>query len=618
MLFRLRRFGTPVVLAVAVATFAGLAASSPGFPVEHVSLNDGSIWVTNNALGEIARFDDPIGQLDGQPLAPTSPSSNLDVWQDGPNVASYDATGGRMYAVDSYGPAFYDSGQAVLPKSASQESERDDIAQGDTTLAVLSSDGSLRAAQLSAGGGSLSALAQPLARHLTANSAVAVGSDDTIWVAGGGKLSGYPKGGGAPQVSAIPLSATDPMQVTTVGNVPVVADLTASPKVLYLPDSRQTVQLPSGGTSTEFELQQPSAASEVVVVATSQALYSVNLSSGALTTLRDGLSGIPSAPVQVAGCVHAAWADGTAGIYVRTCGSPPPAATEPQPFQTGNPSPQLVFRVNNGAVVLNDVANGDVFLIDTRLEDNAVKWSSSPVAGRTGPQAQQTQNDKKLIAGNYTQGVRPGTTTVVHVLDAAKGPTGQTFVVTGVGTPDQSGVSVAVAPDAQTVLATVTTLSAEAHFQYTIDDGHGHAATGTVTLVPRSPGENAPPHLRPNYQQPPLSVASGGTIVIPIIGEWRDYDGDSLYMASDSVAASAGSAAVTSGGALSFTAPLTHLLALRDAEHEVWLFRHGRLPAAPVHLHAERIARFGVGVDPAEFDLLAADTAGGHRRLTRL
>ena len=560
MLPRPRRLVTPVVLAVAVATFAGLAASSHGFPVEHVSLNDGSIWVTDNEYGAIERFDDPIGQLDGQPLTLTSGSPNFNVWQDGPDVAAYDATGGRMYAVDSYSPAFSDdSGQRVLPESASPESEPDDIALGDTTLAVLSNGGSLGAAQLSAGGGSLSALAQPLAQHLPANSGVAVGSDDTIWVAGGGKLSGYPQGGGAPRVSPIQLSTTDPMQVTTVGNVPVVADPTARPQaLLYLPDRGQTVKLPSWDTSTEFELQQPSAASDVVVVATSQALYSLNLSSGALITLRKGVSGTPSAPVQVAGCVYAAWADGETGTYVRTCGNPPPAAAMQQSFQTSDPSPQLVFRVNNGAVVLNDAANGDVFLIDRRLDDNAVKWSLSPVARQSGPPSQQIQSEKtKLIAGNYTQGVRPGTTTVVHVLDAAKGPAGETYVVTGVGIPDQPGVSVAVAPDAQTVLATVTTLSADAHFQYTIDDGHGLSATGEVTLVPRSPGENAPPHLRPNYQQPPLSVASGGTIVIPAIGDWRDYDGDPLYIASDSVAASAGSAAVTSGGALSFTAPQT-------------------------------------------------------------
>ena len=230
---------------------------------------------------------------------------------------------------------------------------------------------------LSAGGGSLSALAQPLARHLPANSAIAVGSDDTIWVAGGGKLSGYPKGGGAPQVSPIPLSATDPMQVTTVGNVPVVAD-DGRREGCCTARQRPDGPLPSADTSTSLELQQPSAASDVVVVATSQALYSVNLSSGALTTLRSGLSGTPSAPVQVAGCVHAAWADGPAGIYVRTCGSPPPAATSQQRFSTGDPSPQLVFRVNNGAVVLNDAANGDVFLIDTTLDDTRREVVSVP------------------------------------------------------------------------------------------------------------------------------------------------------------------------------------------------------------------------------------------------
>ena len=65
--------------------------------------------------------------------------------------------------------------------------------------------------------------------------------------------------------------------------------------------------------------------------------------------------------------------------------------------------------------------------------------------------------------------------------------------MSAVGPPDQSGVTVAVAPDAQTVLATVTSLSTDAHFQYTIDDGHGHTASNEVTLVPRSPDQNDPP-----------------------------------------------------------------------------------------------------------------------------
>ena len=558
MRLRRSRLVTPVVLGVAVATFAALAASSHGFPVQHVSLNDGGIWVTNNSIGTIGRFTKPIGQLDGE-LAPPSSSTSVDVWQNGPVVASYDASGGRIYAVNVYGTAFYDAGAAISPATGG-------IALGDDTVAVLSTDHSLRATTLSAGGGSLAALsasAKPLAARLPADSAVAVGSDDTVWVAGGGQLRGFPQGG-KPQSRPVPLSATDPMQVTTVGNVPVVADTTT--KTIYLPDSGHTVTLPSSDTSTSVELQQSSAASEVVVAATTQALYSVDLGSGQLTTLSSGHSGSVAAPVQVAGCVHAAWANGATGSYVRTCGTPPPAASAGssastvQQFSLGDTTgaPVLVFRVNNGTLVLNDTTDGGVFLIDSDVVNVRPKWTPVNTAGNSSNQAQTftIQQKTQLTAKPYTQGVRPGTTTVVHVLDADKGPPG-TYAVTAVGQPDQPGVTVAVAPDSQTVLATVTSLSTDAHFQYTIDDGHGHTASNEVTLEPRSASENAAPALRPGYQPPSLSVASGGTLAIPVIGDWRDFDGDPLYIDSGAVTSSAGSAAVTSGGALSFTAPPT-------------------------------------------------------------
>ncbi|MGH2930435.1 MAG: Ig-like domain-containing protein, partial [Solirubrobacteraceae bacterium] len=179
-------------------------------------------------------------------------------------------------------------------------------------------------------------------------------------------------------------------------------------------------------------------------------------------------------------------------------------------------------------------------------------------AGNSSHQAQtfEVKEKTRLTAKPYTQGVRPATTTVVHVLDVDKGPPG-TYAVTAVGQPDQPGITVAVAPDAQTILATVTSLSADAHFQYTIDDGHGHTASNEVTLEPRSPAENMAPALRPGYHPPTLSVGAGGTLVVPVIGDWRDFDGDPLYIDSGAVKSSAGSAAVTSGGAVSFTAPQT-------------------------------------------------------------
>ena len=568
MRLRPHRLATPVVLGVAVTALVALAASAHGYPVQHLSLNDGGIWVTDNSAGLVGRFAKPIGQLDGE-VAPKS-SSSVDVWQDGPLVATYGngAAGGRLYAVNVDETEFADpTGTAVSPATSGIAIGGDP--DGSTaTLAVLGTDRSLRSQTLTADItqgtstsldlGALALTAPALAKHLPADSAVAVGSDDTIWVAGGGQLREFTTGATAPKVTSLPsaMQATDAVQVTTVGNVPVVAD--PAVKAVYLPESGKTVPLPSSVTPAGFELQRASGASDVVVAASSTALYSVDLATGELTTLSSGRSGTAAAPVQVGGCVHAAWASGEAGSYVQTCGAPPPAARAPVPFTTGDASPQLVFRVNDGEVVLNDTANGGIFLVDTAVKNVTPKWQqgNSGAKSTVVTQTQGKQQDQ-FRANPLTQGVRPDVTTEVHVLDAVKGDPSLTYAVTAVSNPDQPGVSVSVAPDAQTVLAKVTSLTGNAHFQYTVDDGHGHSATGDVTLVPRTPGENSAPQLKQSYQPPSLSVASGSTLTVPVVGDWRDGDGDPPYIDSGSVRASAGTAAVTSGGALSFTAPRT-------------------------------------------------------------
>ena len=289
-----------------------------------------------------------------------------------------------MYAVNVYGPGFYDAGAAISPAA-------NGIALGDTTLAVLSTDHALRVVTLSAGGGSVSALsaaAKPLAAHLPADSAVAVGDDDTVWVPAAGSCGAIRRAGSP--VSALPLSTSDPMQVTTVGAVPVVADVAT--KTLYLPDSHRTIPLPSADSSAGFELQQSSGAGDVVVAATGQALYSVNLSTGQLSTLSSGHDGTPVAPVQVAGCVHAAWADGETGSYVRSCGAPPPATSAEQtfPIDDAQGAPSLVFRVNNGAVVLNDTTDGGVFLVDSTVANVHPQWTPSNTAGKSTSQSRPT------------------------------------------------------------------------------------------------------------------------------------------------------------------------------------------------------------------------------------
>ena len=555
ILVRPRRLGTPVVLCVAIATFAALAVNSQGFPVQHVSLNDGGIWVTNNAIGAIGRFDKPIAQLDGQVDA-TSAAPNLDVYQNGGLVAAWDQSAGRLYSVDVYKPDFAGGGAVVSVASTG------DIALGGSTLAVLGEDHTLRTTTLDTAGGSLAAVASGTAArasHLPSDAAVAVAADNTVYVAAGRELRRFPPGdAGPPDVSSLPLAATDALQVATVGNVPVVADQTT--RTLYLPGSGRTVPLPSTDTSNTLELQQSSTSSSIAVVATTDALYAVDLATGRRTTLSSHQGGNVAQPVQVAGCVHAVWYTGGSGAYVRSCGGQAPTASYQQSFPLNSADPSLVFRVNRGEVVLNDTANGGVFLVDTKVVNAKPKWQQRDLPNQRPNNNQNNTTDltqAPLIARPDTQGVRAGRTTVVHVLDNDSGPSGRPLAVTAVSQPDQPDVTVTIAPDAQTVLATVGAegLSGDAHFQYTIDDGRGRTAQAQVTLVPRDNEQNSAPALRHDYTPPSLDVTSGASLKIPVIGDWRDFDGDPLYVDSGDVSATAGSAGVTSGGALTYTAP---------------------------------------------------------------
>jgi large repetitive protein len=542
-----------------MVTLAALASRSQGFPVQHLSLNDGGVWITDKADGQIGRFNKPIDQVDGA-IVPATAAGDMNVWQAGGLVATY--SGGKVYSVNPATTAFTDDGtQAPITSNAQ-------AALNGAAFAVIGADHKLRAAPMTAPGASVQSVAAsstPLDKAtLPGNAAVAVDSDSDILVAGGGLLRRYPAAAdgtswGKAQATSLNLPGGDQLQVTTIGDVPVVADITSGK--IYLPASNRPVSpLPS---PAGLALQQSSAASPYAYAATSTALYQINLANGTWNTVTSGRTGTATAPVQVSGCAHAAWANGGSATYVRACAGTPAVVA---PFLVGSDNPDLVFRVNHNQVVLNDTANGDVFLLDSKVIRIQPQWqqfikrdnkdSNSPIAS---PEATPLQ------AKPDTQGVRPGRTTVVHVLDNDSGPLGALLAVVKVGPPDQSQVSVAVAPDGQTVLATVGPgLTTNAHFEYTIDDGKGHTASAQVTLQPRQAGENSPPRLRDNYDLPDLSVASGGHLIIAVVGDWRDPDGDPLYVDDNSdpsgqtlsvTGAGGGTVGIASGGAISYTAP---------------------------------------------------------------
>src|SRR5699024_9886615 len=69
-----------------------------------------------------------------------------------------------------------------------------------------------------------------------------------------------------------------------------------------------------------------------------------------------------SVPVVVEGCSHGAWAG---GVHQLRCGDAEP---QEQPIDAALGETELVFRVNRGVVVLNDVVSGSVWLVRDAME----------------------------------------------------------------------------------------------------------------------------------------------------------------------------------------------------------------------------------------------------------
>ncbi|MEA3552750.1 hypothetical protein, partial [Pseudarthrobacter sp. C1] len=107
------------------------------------------------------------------------------------------------------------------------------------------------------------------------------------------------------------LKGSGDLQITVVGDKPVLLDAAAGK--LFLPGGKR-LQLEN---AREAKLQQGGPASGFVAIATRKALLKQPLDGSAAKTVAFDGEGVPAAPVQLGGCVHAAWSG--ANKYVRDC-----------------------------------------------------------------------------------------------------------------------------------------------------------------------------------------------------------------------------------------------------------------------------------------------------------
>ncbi|MFC9771755.1 MULTISPECIES: Ig-like domain-containing protein [unclassified Pseudarthrobacter] len=525
---RHRKIVTGTAFAAAVAVVATGAVLYPGFKTTEVELNDGGVWVVSKSKNAVGRLNYPSRVLDG---AVTPASSTFDILQDAGEVFVDDESGSTLNQVSPANMRL--GGDKQLPGAA-------DVSFGSSVLSVTdAASGKVWAVSPSTVNGFDEEASEPVLVG-SEGTVSAVGADDRIYSAdpkaGTVTVTGVDANGvvvSSESESWSELKGAGDLQVTVVGDRPVVLDAAAGN--LFLPGGKR-LQL---ADARDAKLQQGGPGSDFVAIATQKALLKQPLDGGTTKAVSFGGEGVPAAPVQLGGCVHAAWSG--ANKYVRDCVSDADDKNVDVPKASASPS--YVFRVNRDLVVLNDVNSGNVWLVNQNMQ-LVNNWDDVvPPKNESDEQDQESADINTInVLPDRTKpnrppetkpdvvGVRPGRTTILSVLDNDSDPDGDVLTAGLQGNPPRAGTleniyggtafQISVPADARPGTET---------FSYSASDGRGLSAAGQVTLNVVGPDDNKPPQFK-RGENTTMLVEQGKTVSQNILTDWVDPDGDDLVL----------------------------------------------------------------------------------------
>ncbi|WP_247044278.1 Ig-like domain-containing protein [Arthrobacter rhizosphaerae] len=500
----------------------------PGFKTTEVELNDGGVWVVSKSRNAVGRLNYPSRVLDG---AVTPASTTFDVLQSAGDVFVDDPTGSTLNQVSAANMRL--GGDKQLPGSA-------DVSFGRGVLSVTDpGKGTVWALSPSTVNGFDEESSEPVVVG-SQGLVSAVGADDRIYSADPKtgrvfvtSVDGEGVSTGVEESTWEALKGAGDLQLAVVGDQPVVLD--AARGKLFLPGGRELAL----ADAKDAKLQQSGPAADAVAVATPKALLLQPLGGGTAKTVTFGGEGVPAAPVQLGGCVHAAWSG--ANKYVRECVSDADDRSVDVPKASA--SPEYVFRVNRDLVVLNDVNSGNVWLVNQNMQlvnnwddvvppkqtsDDADKDSADEVQQTVLPD--RTKPNSAPVANPDAFGVRPGKTTILPVLDNDTDPDGDVLTLR---TPEEvkAGTISPIYGATGFQISVPSEKSGTESFKYSVDDGRGLSASAEVSLNIVPPSENSAPRQKPNRNNA-LVLQSGKSISQNILTDWIDPDGDDLFAVS--------------------------------------------------------------------------------------
>ncbi|MGN6128592.1 MAG: Ig-like domain-containing protein, partial [Humibacter sp.] len=515
-----------IVIALVAAIPVTVAVLHKGFPTDDVNLDARDVWVTNGDKLMGGRLNHQIDELDA---AVNGASSDLDVLQDGTAYFLTDSKNGTLERID---PAFVSLTDRVSIPAGSQ------VSYGGSTLAITSPDGKVWVLDAS------TRLAfdpskTPVSAKLGTGTKTVVTKQGVAYSASPGKhvLVRFDHPGASGQSSS--LDVPQSFQLSAVGDHPVVLD-TKRNRVLI--GTGTVVALPIKG----IQLQEPGEDNSYVLLASGSGLLKVPVGGGHVQIVGAGIrqavtnADQVSAPVWLNGCSYGAWAG--ASRYLYACDGKPAVGVDIAQQVTGD---DLRFRVNGGVIALNNLRNGDAWVVSSnmRLVQNwaSLKPNESEVNGNTGQTkpvlqsfqdtlAHRTPVNHPPIAVDDSFGVRAGRSTVLPVLDNDTDQDGDVLTVTQVSPIPAAIGHLDIIEGGRAVQLTVADgVTGGVSFRYTIDDGRGGIASAQVNATVHPATQNAAPVSK---RASDASVEVGQSVTYNVLNDWADPDGDDISLTS--------------------------------------------------------------------------------------
>ncbi|WP_052510809.1 Ig-like domain-containing protein [Crystallibacter crystallopoietes] len=542
-----RKAASATAFSVVLAVLGAGILLHPGTDTADVELHDGGVWVTNQSANLVGHVNYESRTLDGGFLAN---STDFDVLQHEGDVLLRNLDQATLSPVDTAAMAFV--GGTPVPDGAATSLAEDLLVVTDPAKGLV------WAMEPAALPGFTPEGLEPVFATEPGVTAVA-GPGRTVRIAepGSGAISTVELDAqylpaGTTTAEAPGLRGAEELQVAAVGQRTVVLD--AARGLLYNDEGRQLEAGPAA--LADARLQQSGPRSDVAAVATAEALVKVRLDGGD-AELVPAKGGTPAAPVQLGGCIHAAWAGNPQ--YLRDCTDDAHDLDEDLP-ELGE-SAEPVFRVNRDNVILNDSFSGSVWLVRNQLvlvdnweelmpppdESEEEEESADTTVNNTLPDRTGENQPPNAEADEF--GVRPGRTTVLQVLDNDSDPDGDILTAAVQGAQPEIGEVQRIYNGGGLQIRVREDAGAGTHrFSYRVEDGRGGTATADVALRVRGENENGAPEQK---RKTVIQLEQGKSVTQNVLNDWRDPDGDDLYL--DTASAGDGNqVAVRRDGLLTF------------------------------------------------------------------